>query len=654
MSTKRRLSLILIDDEPEVLDSLCQDLTGVLSQLNIESCQESSEALELIKSMKEDDELIPVVITDFFMPEMDGINFLRQVRAIRLKHPPFQILLSGQANYDIVKDGINEQLVHRCLGKPWKSSELQDMVRELVSEFLLQHALDQVGHYQSLVSHRKYSQALLAVNEDRIKLQRDISEFQTCLVDPLSVSDKELLNRTRLLLNELVPRHELKDVIRTFPPRSVIFKEGDHLSALRIVLSGTVVHEKKADCLGEKILFSEGPGSMLGALAYFSKERAFTTAIAETSVEIAELPVSLLERMMGESFPFAMTFINILLRQVMQRVRSNVETNLKLAHTLAELQSAQSQLIESEKLATLGQLIAGIAHELNNPTAAIVRSVDHIFSSIGEVLKGSSDLSPQLKEGALEVFHNGYALKALSTREIREKSKAFEDFVGRGQICKTLVEMGFESPEHLKLIIHSQADIQPQLDVLTQYFNTGKFLRNIESCGGRIASLVKSLKEYARPSSSENELISLQDGLEETLLILQNRAKKVKIIKEYENLPCVFARPSELGQVWTNILVNALDALEGQESPQITLRLFLDGNSCCVGIRDNGSGMTPEVKSKIFELNYTTKKQGNYGLGLGLAICKNIIKKAGGSISVDSEPGLGTEFVIKLPATQKD
>ena len=283
-----------------------------------------------------------------------------------------------------------------------------------------------------------------------------------------------------------------------------------------------------------------------------------------------------------------------------QTLEAKVESRTaELTSTLAELKDAQSQLIQTEKMSSLGQMVAGIAHEINNP----VNFIQGNITPLTDYIQDLRDL--------LDTYQSEYPEP---TQEILAKQEEID----------------------LELVLEDSSKVLQSMKIGTQ----------------RVQDIVVSLRNYSRLDEAVIKDVDIHEGLESTLLILSHRLKyDVEVIKEYGSLPLVRCSPAQLNQVFTNIIANALDAMFDHDSDpkQLTIatRAFAS-DQVQVSIRDTGPGMTAEVKNKIFNPFFTTKVVGK-GTGLGLGICFKIIEHHRGRIEVNSQVGEGTEFLITLP-----
>jgi signal transduction histidine kinase len=276
----------------------------------------------------------------------------------------------------------------------------------------------------------------------------------------------------------------------------------------------------------------------------------------------------------------------------------------ELQFTLENLKLTQDQLVQSEKLASVGQLTAGIAHELNNPVNFISGNVKPLRRDLEDIFK---------------------------------LLNMYEAIIQEQKLGKT-----FEGVEALK----------ESLDYSYLKKEIENLLNGIGEGAHRSSEIVKGLRSFSRLDDEKFIKADMHDGIDSTLILLHNKTKnKIKIHKDYGDLPEIECLPSKLNQVFMNILTNSIQAIENKGD--IYIETISSGIGVKICIRDTGVGMTADVKKKIFEPFYTTKEVGS-GTGLGLSISYGIIEQHGGNIDVISQPGKGTEFIISLPITQSD
>lgn len=291
-----------------------------------------------------------------------------------------------------------------------------------------------------------------------------------------------------------------------------------------------------------------------------------------------------------------------------QTLEDRVEERTQaLKEALQNLQSTQTRLIQTEKMSSLGQMVAGIAHEINNP-------VSFIYGNI---------------ESAKDYINLLINLINLYQQEHPHPSSELQDYM-------EMMELEF--------IIE----------------DLPKILDSMKTGADRIRHIVVSLRNFSRLDESEQKMVNLHDGLNNTLLILNNRFEQVgiEVILDYAEIPLIECYPAQLNQVFMNILMNAIDALESHkkqmldiETPRIVVKtetLFPNSTHIQVSITDNGPGIPEEIQNQVFDPFFTTKEIGK-GTGLGLAIAYQVVEKHGGNIEVKSALGTGATFSIVLP-----
>ncbi|MBD2360700.1 HAMP domain-containing protein [Anabaena minutissima FACHB-250] len=296
--------------------------------------------------------------------------------------------------------------------------------------------------------------------------------------------------------------------------------------------------------------------------------------------------------------------------KVETRTEELSEKNIRLQQLLEELQRTQLQMVQSEKMSALGQMVAGIAHEINNPVNFIHGNLAHVQE---------------------------YAENLLNFVQLYQKYY----------------------PEPVSEIVDEAENIE--LEFIQE--DLPKMLDSMKIGTDRIRRIVLSLRNFSRLDESAFKAVDIHEGIDSTLLILQHRLKDtperpaIKIIKNYGNLPLVECYPGQLNQVFMNILANAIDALEEQQgiqrNSQITISTSIkDSDWVQIAIADNGSGIPEDVQSKIFQPFFTTKPSGK-GTGMGMSISLQIIaEKHGGKLDCFSTIGQGTEFIIQIPVSQ--
>ncbi len=471
-------------------------------------------------------------------------------------------------------------------------------------------------------------------------------------------------------------------------PRGVrVTREGMPVDAVYILEHGTVALTRVTRA-GKVTLHHATTGRIIGILSLASQGSAFVTATTTSEVELILLSVEQLDRALRGDPMTGEALAALLIRSLVGRLeRSEIlqvekielhaaldaerarleKERARLAEALDALEQARLELLAQERFATLGELAAGVAHELNNPVAALERASAHEGAAVSTLL--ASHPRGDLARAALERARN---LPARSTADERALRRRLEKAVRDRETARRLVAAGVEDPGEAARLARSTAD----LALVEAAAGVGRGERNTVLATARIRSLVAALSAYVRPEGGAQERVDVRESVEDALRLVAHRLDHVEVVRDYSQVPLVPARAGELVQVWTNLISNAADALARGATaaagsapvvagstpvvagstldaplgpPTLTLSVRPQDGGVRVDVVDNGPGIAREHLDRIFEPRFTTNHgQVRYGLGLGMGLAKSVVDAHGGTITVVSRPGR-TRVSVTLP-----
>ena len=419
------------------------------------------------------------------------------------------------------------------------------------------------------------------------------------------------------------------------------FRQGDPADAMFVVLEGQL--QARGEIGGETAVIAVKAGSVTGVLP-FSRMKQFTVgARALTDARVLRYPASRFPDLVQKMPELTQRLVGLMSDRIRETTRREQQR---------------------ERLASLGKLSAGLAHELNNPASAARRATSQLRDMLKKIRDashelGRRELSPAQKAEiekmeASFVQSNETPPDALAASDLEEQFDSLLRSHGQSDLWQLAADLAHRNvkPEALESLfaILDPETARAALVRIAASVEVATLLNEIESGTSRISDLVGAIKEYTYMDQTPIQNVDIVKSLETTLTIMNHKLKHgVVVQRDYPKIPLrVNSFGSELNQVWTNLIDNAVDAMRGQG--QLQVRTYRDDNCVVVEIADNGPGIPPEVKPHIFEPFFTTKGVGE-GTGLGLDTVQRIVKKHQGTIQVSSQPG-DTRFQVLLPLSE--
>jgi signal transduction histidine kinase len=419
------------------------------------------------------------------------------------------------------------------------------------------------------------------------------------------------------------------------------FRQDEPADAMFVVLDGQM--QARGELGGEAVVIPMKPGDVTGVLPFSRMKQFSVGARAITDSRVLRYPASQFPDLVQKMPELAQRLVGLMSDRIRETTRREQQR---------------------DRLASLGKLSAGLAHELNNPASAAKRAT----SQLRDVLKkirdashalGSRDLSPEQK-AEIEKLETAFVQSnevppdALTISDLEEQIDSLLRSHGQNDLWQMAADLARKNvqPEALESLfaILDPDTARAALVRIAASVEVATLLDEIESGTSRISDLVRAIKEYTYMDQTPLQNVDIVKSLETTLTILNHKLKHgVVVERDYQKIPLlVNSFGSELNQVWTNLIDNAIDAMGGEGKIQV--RTYRDDNCVVVEIADNGPGIPPDVRSHIFEPFFTTKGVGE-GTGLGLDTVQRIVKKHRGNIQVSSKPS-DTRFQVWLPLAE--
>jgi len=418
-------------------------------------------------------------------------------------------------------------------------------------------------------------------------------------------------------------------------------RQGDPADAMFVILEGEL--QARGELGGETVVFAVKPGNVGGVLP-FSRMKQFTvTGRAITDGRVLRFPAAL--------FPELVQKMPVLTERLVGLMSDRIREATRIEQ-------------QRDRLAALGKLSAGLAHELNNPASAAKRAASQLRDILIRIRDASHELGRReltsAQKSQIEKLEASLMQRddpppdALTASDLEDRIDSLLRSHGQNdlwQLAADLAHKGVQTTVVESLFATLDAETaRAALVRIAALVEVANLLNEIESSTSRISDLVHAIKEYTFMDQAPVQNVDIVKSLETTLTILNHKLRKgVTVQRDYQRIPLlVNSFGSELNQVWTNIIDNAVDAMGGKG--ELRVRTYRDDACVVVEIGDNGAGISPAIQSRIFEPFFTTKGVGE-GTGLGLDTVQRIVKKHKGNIQVSSKPG-DTRFQVWLPLAQ--
>jgi two-component system NtrC family sensor kinase len=469
------------------------------------------------------------------------------------------------------------------------------------------------------------------------------------------------VSNLRKLEEVLLGDPDLEQHLVNFEPGQLILRSGESNDYIFLILLGRgdlEMVEAETDMSVLKV-GSFGRGDFLGLASFWNQEPNVADARAVGDVQCLVLDREQFSQLSQDYPEFNQAIQNVFISNLSHRYRRGITLNRQIAtlsrrlekegkelkQAIQDLERAQQQLISQEKLVTLGQLISGLAHELNNPAAALGRNFEHLLAIQHRLLGGEGrnfDLITMLQAG----MDQSYWTPEEKRHRLEKLQQRFPEWPR--SLCRRLVQAPDALLEDWIKEIQSIDPIPVEITDAMDAFELGLCLRSQRLSVERITQLVTSLKNYSRTQRMGWQLADIREGIRDTVHLLKYRLKNYALELDLDEIPDLYVTQGELNQVWTNLIVNAMHATK--VGGRISIKARLERGNVIVEIIDEGCGIPDGLEERIFESEFSTRtRQSDSGLGLGLTITRGIVERHGGCVKGWNRAEGGAVFQVRLP-----
>lgn len=412
-----------------------------------------------------------------------------------------------------------------------------------------------------------------------------------------------------------------------------LLREGNYNDRLFLILDGTLCGFLE-DQNGEQLqVFKSRKNMFVGVYSFFSRDHvSYLTLIADEPTTVAFIGQD--QKTRSEE-KFATHFLPVIVHEIYLR-------QLLTQQLSRQRQAAIKKLYDNEKMATLGQLAAGLAHELNNAVGVLHRNTEWLIEAMSEYLKDK-----KLGDVFASALEHGLSY---DTATLREKRKLLEQkFSLSTRVAKQLAKTNLNEKEITQLLKGNPT----ALETVNLVSEAAFVLHDMRVAANHSTHVVQSVKDLGFSNSGNLAMVSIYDTVTRALALVKSLLQSIHLDVRKGTDGMIYANSGDLVQIWLNLIKNACESLKSSETPdgKVTLELREARNGFEIVVTDNGPGISAELMQRIFEPNFTTKVKGlSFGLGLGLSIVKKIVANYKGTVSVTSEPG-ETSFTVYLPRT---